>query len=182
MKHLTLWYTTGWLGRRRRWTTGSGERKPVPRSAWEQPLQKIITGICKTISHKGKKYTLQTRQWKFNICLYQRFASSYEIPLRFQNKKEAWITWHMNHAFFVIFKRKKRHDHLFSNYALFNISTTQIWGPSTWKSRVAGFHLKVLWCLVFNAWLKYCAVWTCVTLYGWKSLYFEFTFKTAALF
>ena len=63
-----------------------------------------------------------------------------------------------------------------------NISTAQIWGPSTWKSRVAGFHLKVLWCLVFNAWLKYCAVWTCVTLYGWKSLYFELTIKTAALF
>ena len=41
-----------------------------------------------------------------------------EIPLRFQNKKEAWITWHMNQAFFCHLQEKETARPFVSNYAL----------------------------------------------------------------
>ena len=109
---------------------------------WQQPLQKIITGIWETISHKGKSIHKQGNE--FSIYVYTNGL-------------------HLLTKFNCVFKM---------NYQLCtpNISTAQIWGPSAWKSWVAGFHLKSLVMLSFQ-WLKYCAVWTCVWLCMVGNLY-----------
>ena len=142
MKHLTSWYS-GWLGRRRRWTTGSGEREPVPRSAWEQPLQKIITGICETISkatpswdnHRYLRNNFTKRQEVYTpnkaMKVQYMFIPTVYIYLRnsiaVSKLKGSLYNVTYEPRFFVNLTRKKRHDHLFSNLCTLNISIRS-WG------------------------------------------------------
>ena len=103
-----------------------------------------------------------------------------EIPLRFQNKKEAWIKWHMNHAFFVIFKRKKRHDHLFSNYALLIYQLCRSEGHLLERAEKQVFISKS--CdAQFSMVEILCSLNVCVTVYR-NPYTLNLRFKTAALF